>query len=87
LFERGWADVYDKKLGRTISKQIREAYGQIKGLSSQNNSSGILVLYNNSGIAGLGRLRPYDVLTGMFGLQTIPITVPSNPNMPLFRVF
>ena len=34
-------------------------------------------------MAGLGRLGHYHVLTAMFGLQTVPITVPCDSTIPL----
>jgi hypothetical protein len=34
---------------------------------------------------GLGRLDHYNVLTGMFGLQTVPATIPKDPAIqPIF---
>jgi len=85
LAERGWADGYGEEPGKTVREKIKEGYGQIKRFASRYGCSGILVLYNNSELGGLGRLDHYHVLTGMFGLQTVPVTVPHNPGIePIF---
>lgn len=83
LAERGWSDAYGEEPGKTVREKIKESYQQIKRFASQDKSPGILVLYNNSGLAGLGRLDHYHVLTGMFGLQTVPVAVPRDPSAEL----
>jgi len=85
LSERGWSDVYGEEPGKTIREKIKEGYGQIKRFTRLENCSGVLVLYNNSGMDGLGRFDHYHILTGMFGLQTVPVSVPKDPRIqPIF---
>lgn len=83
LEERGWGDPCGEKPGKTVREKIKASYEQIKRLSERDKTCAILVLYNNSGMPGLGRLDHYHVLTAMFGLQTLPVIVPSDPNIPL----
>ena len=66
LSERGWSDPFGEEPGKTIREKIKESYEQIKRFTKVDHCSGVLVLYNNSGIDGLGRLDHYHVLTGMF---------------------
>ena len=85
LTERGWSDGYGEEPGKTVREKIKEGYGQIKRFSKRENTSGFLVLYNNSGMLGLGRIDHYHVLTGMFGLQTVPVSIPEDPRIqPIF---
>jgi hypothetical protein len=85
LSESGCSDAYGEEPGKTIREKIKESYAQIKGLAKVEKCSGILVLYNNSGMHGLGRISSYNVLTGMFGLQTVQVTIPKDPNIdPVF---
>jgi hypothetical protein len=79
LSTRGWSGPFGEEPGKTIREKIKESYGQIKRFTEVENCSGVLVLYNNSGMVGLGRLDHYHVLTGMFGLQTVPISIPRDP--------
>lgn len=81
LAENRMSDVHGEEPGKTIRKKINAAYGQIKRFTELENCPGILALYNNSGMPGLGRLHHYHVLTGMFGLQTIPVTIPKDPSI------
>jgi len=83
LEERGWGDAYGVEPGKTVREKIKDSYGQLKRLAERDKTSAILVLYNNSGMAGLGRLSHYHVLTAMFGLQTVPIKVPCDSAIPL----
>jgi len=76
LEECGCGDAYGEEPGKTVRAKIKGSYGQLKRLSKRDETSAILVLYNNSGMAGLGRLNHYHVLTAMFGLQTVPVRVP-----------
>lgn len=82
LLERGWSDPYGEEPGKTIREKIKESYHQIKRFTEVEHCPGVLVLYNNSGMDGLGRLDHYHVLTGMFGLQTVPLSIPKDPNLP-----
>lgn len=85
LNELGSSDAYGEEPGKTVRRKIKESYEQIKRLSSQDGCCGMLVLYNNTGLPGLGRLDHYHVLTGMFGLQTVPVTIPRDPRVePIF---
>lgn len=85
LAERGWSDGYGEEPGKTIREKIKEGYKQIKRFTEPENCSGVLVLYNNSGMVGLGRIDHYHVLTGMFGLQTVPVSIPKDPRIqPVF---
>lgn len=83
LEECGCGDAYGEEPGKTVRAKIKESYGQLKRLSKRDETSAILVLYNNSGIAGLGRLDHYHVLTAMFGLQTVPVRVPHDSTIPV----
>ncbi|MFN0141584.1 MAG: hypothetical protein ACKVQW_16045 [Pyrinomonadaceae bacterium] len=56
LSERGWSDGYGGEPGKAVREKIKESYGQIKRFTEPENCSGILVLFNNSGMAGLGRM-------------------------------
>ena len=69
--------------GKTVREKIRASYGQIKRFAEPERSPGILVLYNNSGMMGLGRIDHYDVLTAMFGLQSVNVSV-QNDGEPTF---
>jgi hypothetical protein len=82
LSQRGWSDAYGEEPGKTVREKIKSGYPQIRKLAEQVGCCGILVLYNNSGVLGLGRLDHYHVLTGMFGLQTVPVTVSREPETP-----
>lgn len=85
LSESGCSDAYGEEPGKTIREKIKESYAQIKGLAKVQKCPGILVLYNNSGMDGLGRISSYNVLTGMFGLQTVRVTIPRDPSIdPIF---
>jgi hypothetical protein len=85
LSESGLSDAYGEEPGKTIREKIKEGYGQIKRFTELENCSGLLVLYNNSGMLGLGRIDHYHVLTGMFGLQTVPVSIPKDPHIqPIF---
>ena len=85
LSETGRSDGYGEEPGRTIREKIKEGYGQIKRFTKLENCSGVLVLYNNSGMDGLGRINHYNVLTGMFGLQTVPVSIFKDPHVqPIF---
>ena len=75
LSERGSSDAYGEEPGKTI----KEGYAQIKRFTKLDNCPGVLVLYNNSGMDGLGRFDHYHVLTGMCGLQTVPVSIPTDP--------
>ena len=83
LNERGVGDAYGEEPGKTVREKIKKSHRQLKRLSESGETSAILVLYNNSGIPGLGRLKHYHVLTGMFGLQTVPVIVSHDPAIPL----
>jgi len=83
LEKRGWGDAHGEEPGKTVREKIKDSYGQLKRFSMRDKSSAILVLYNNSGMVGLGRLDHYHVLTAMFGLQTVPVIVPSDSALPL----
>lgn len=83
LEECGCGDAYGDEPGKTVRAKIKESYGQLKRLSKRDKTSAILVLYNNSGMAGLGRLNHYNVLTAMFGLQTVPVRVPHDSSIPV----
>lgn len=80
LSERGYSDVYGEEPGKTVREKIKESYKQIKRFAEPEECSGVLVLYNNSGIGGLGRLHHEHVLTGMFGLRTVPVSIPNDPH-------
>lgn len=85
LAEKGVSDGYGGEPGKTVREKIKESYSQIKRFTEPENCSGILVLYNNSGMVGLGRIDHYDVLTGMFGLQTVPVSFSKDPSSePVF---
>jgi hypothetical protein len=71
--------------GKTVREKIKSAYPQIKRFSSAESCSGVLVLYNNTGMAGLGRIDHYHVLTAMFGLQTITLSVQHKPEMEVTK--
>jgi hypothetical protein len=58
--------------GKTVREKIKASYQQQKSHTKLESCPGVLVLYNNTGMAGLGRVDQYHVLVGMFGLQTIP---------------
>lgn len=81
LSERGWSDPFGEEPGKTIREKIKEGYEQIKRFTKVEHCPGLLVLYNNSGMDGLGRLDHYHVLTGMFGLQTVPVSIPKDPHL------
>lgn len=83
LEECGCGNAYGEEPGKTVRAKIKGSYGQLKRLSKRDETSAILVLYNNSGMAGLGRLGHYHVLTAMFGLQTIPVRVPHDSDIPV----
>jgi len=85
LAEKGISDAFGAEPGKTVREKIKEGYPQIKKFSEPETCSGIPVLYNNSGMVGLGRIDHYDVLSGMFGLQTVPVSFPNDPNSePVF---
>ena len=79
LRTRGWSDAYGEEPGKTVREKIKDAYPQLKHFASTNKAPGILVLYNNTGMVGNGRIDAYNILIGMFGLQTIPIYISENP--------
>jgi hypothetical protein len=81
LAENRISDAFGEEPGKTVRKKINNAYHQIKRFASRENCPGILVLYNNSELPGLGRIDDYNVLTGMFGLQTIPVAIPKDPSI------
>jgi hypothetical protein len=54
LSERGSSDPYGEEPGKTIREKIKESYPQIKRFTEVEHCSGVLVLYNNSGMDGLG---------------------------------
>ncbi len=82
LNERGWSEGYGGEPGKTVREKIKDSYEQIKGFAKPENCSGFLVLYNNSGMMGGGRVSSYDILTGMFGLQTVSVAIPNDPKDP-----
>lgn len=61
LSTRGRSDPFGEEPGKTIREKIKESHGQIKRFTEVENCSGVLVLYNNSGMDGLGRLDHYQV--------------------------
>ena len=79
LRTRGWSDAYGEEPGKTVREKIKDSYPQLKHFSSTDEVPGILVLYNNTGMVGNGRIDAYNILIGMFGLQTIPIYISENP--------
>lgn len=83
LEDKGFSDAYGEEPGKTVRNKIQDSYKQIKRFTEPEKCSGILVLYNNSGMDGLGRLSHYNILTGMFGLQTVPIKIPKDSSKPL----
>jgi hypothetical protein len=88
LDEGEMSDVYGEAPGKTIRKKVKDSYKQIKRFANLENCPGVLVLYNNSGLPGLGRLDHYHVLTGMFGLQTIPVTIPKDSSIqPIYGLW
>jgi len=81
----GIAGPLGEEPGLTVRRKIKSSYGQIKRLAEQPGLSGILVLYDNTGLVGSGRLDSYHVLTGMFGLQTVRVSIPEDVNArPIF---
>lgn len=79
LDEKGIADPIGGEPGITVREKIKDSYHQIKRFSEAEGRPGILVLYNNTGMVGSSRIDAYHILTGMFGLQTVPIRASSNP--------
>lgn len=85
LKTRGWSDAYGEEPGKTVREKIKDAYPQLKHYASTNESPGVLVLYNNTGMVGNGRIDAYNILIGMFGTQTIPFYISKDPAVaPVF---
>lgn len=82
LEERGFTDPIGGEPGLTVRDKIKDSYHQIKRFAKADSRPGILVLYNNTGMIGSSRIDAYHVLTGMFGLQTVPIRVSRSPENP-----
>ena len=82
LKTKGWSGAFGEEPGKTVREKIKDAYPQLKHYSVTNKVPGVLVLYNNTGMIGNGRIDAYNVLIGMFGTQTIPVYVSNNPETP-----
>lgn len=82
LEEKGWSGAYGEEPGKTIREKIKDSYPQLKQYAEPNEAPAILVLYNNTGMLGLGRIDSYNILTGMFGLQSVPIYISEDSSAP-----
>jgi hypothetical protein len=89
LKKTNFSGAYGEEPGKTVREKIKIAYPQLKSRAKIDNRPAVLVLYNNTGMAGFGRIDHYHVLIGMFGLQTVPFSLSAdggnwNPSGPDF---
>ena len=75
LRKSNFGGVHGEEPGKTVREKIKAAYPQLKKRSQIDNRPAVLVLYNNTGMAGLGRIDHYNILVGMFGLQSVPFSL------------
>jgi len=74
----GEMGAYSKVPGDRLRPLIRKANRQIKTIA-QRRTPGLLAVYDTRLLA---RLESYDVLTAMYGLQTVVIEVHPDPAVP-----
>lgn len=79
LQERGFGKVRGGKPGARVRKKINDAARQIRARTADGHA-GILVLYGVD-FHGQRHLRPYHVMTAMYGLETVQIAVPEDVSL------
>ena len=82
-FEEGKMVSVGGEPGGRVRKKIKKASGrgQIRN-RTQGIYPSILVLYNAMGIAGPNYTNSYNVLVGMYGLETLVLRVPQDYSPP-----
>lgn len=68
--------------GERVRKAINDGMSQLKE-TSRGTLPAVLVLFDNTTIP-LGRLEPYEILTGMYGLEQVELTVPHDSHQKPF---
>lgn len=77
LRERGYGEALGGKPGARVRKKIMDSSPQIKARTAGRHP-GLLVLYNDGQIAG--HLDRYHIMTAMYGLEVMQVTVPQDPS-------
>lgn len=74
--KRGEPVVLRDTPGRRVRSRVSDAAAQLKGYA-EGKFPAILLLFGTG--QGARWLDPYDILVGMYGLQTIKLAVPNDP--------
>ncbi|MDE0002092.1 MAG: hypothetical protein OXQ29_05320 [Rhodospirillaceae bacterium] len=77
LRERGYGEALRGKPGARVRKKIMDSSPQIKARTAGRHP-GFLVLYDDGRIAG--HLDRYHIMTAMYGLEVVHVTVPQDPS-------
>ena len=77
LKERGYGKALGGKPGARVRKKIMDSSPQIKARTTGCHP-GFLVLYDDGQIAG--HLDRYHIMTAMYGLEVVHVTVPQDPS-------
>jgi hypothetical protein len=78
LQERGYTDAYGGELGVKVRHKIQDGAKQLKA-RSEGKLPALLVLYNNVPISDRG-VDPYEIKTGMYGIEKIDLAVAPDAN-------
>lgn len=66
--------------GGRVRKAIHSAAPQLRSVS-RGDLPAILIVYNNV-LNNRLHVDPYDISTAMYGVDVVPVSVPSNPSVP-----
>ena len=78
LKERGYGNVVGGRPGARVRKKIMESSPQIKARTAGRHP-GLLVLFGDGLLAG--HLDGYSIMTAMYGLEVMHVTVPRDPSV------
>jgi hypothetical protein len=74
----GETHVISDEPGRRVRNKLRSAVDQLRE-HARGKFPAMVVIYDN--VRLLGETEPYDVLTGMYGLEQVHIAVPADPHV------